>query len=380
MKAKGYLYGIALSVLILVLMAANLWFGSINIPAGAVWNTLTGNEVEKASWTFIIWESRLPQAVTALLCGAALAASGLMLQTAFNNPLAGPSILGINSGASLGVALVMLAGGGSIATGVFTLSGFFSVILGAFIGSMVVMGLILFFSTLIKSNIMLLITGIMIGYITSSAISLLNFFATAEGVHSYMIWGMGNFGGVSLQQLPYFSIFCLAGLLLSILLIKPLNALLLGTRYAENLGVNIRRTRNLLLIATGLLTAVTTAFCGPVAFIGLAVPHISRLMLGTSNHNSLLPVTLLTGGVIALLCNLICILPGEAGIIPLNAVTPVLGAPVIIYVIVNQRKIQYFNCWRKLLSPQAIYASATARESKRNGYMSISPSGSTQEN
>lgn len=174
MKAKGYIYGIALSVLILVLMAANLWFGSINIPAGAVWNTLTGNEVEKASWTFIIWESRLPQAVTALLCGAALAASGLMLQTAFNNPLAGPSILGINSGASLGVALVMLAGGGSIATGVFTLSGFFSVILGAFVGSMVVMGLILFFSTLIKSNIMLLITGIMIGYITSSAISLLN--------------------------------------------------------------------------------------------------------------------------------------------------------------------------------------------------------------
>lgn len=329
-KAKGYIYGIALSVLILVLMAANLWFGSINIPAGAVWNTLIGNEVEKTSWAFIIWESRLPQAVTALLCGAALAASGLMLQTAFNNPLAGPSILGINSGASLGVALVMLAGGGSIATGVFTLSGFFSVILGAFIGSMVVMGLILFFSTLIKSNIMLLITGIMIGYITSSAISLLNFFATAEGVHSYMIWGMGNFGGVSLQQLPYFSIFCLAGLLLSILLIKPLNALLLGTRYAENLGVNIRRTRNLLLIATGLLTAVTTAFCGPVAFIGLAVPHISRLMLGTSNHNSLLPITLLTGGVIALLCNLICILPGEAGIIPLNAVTPVLGAPVII--------------------------------------------------
>ena len=244
-KAKGYIYGIALSVLILVLMAANLWFGSINIPAGAVWNTLIGNEVEKTSWAFIIWESRLPQAVTALLCGAALAASGLMLQTAFNNPLAGPSLLGLNSRASLGVALVMLAGGGSIATGVFTLSGFFSVILGAFIGSMVVMGLILFFSTLIKSNIMLLITGIMIGYITSSAISLLNFFATAEGVHSYMIWGMGNFGGVSLQQLPYFSIFCLAGLLLSILLLKPLNALLLGPRYSENLVLNIRRTRNL---------------------------------------------------------------------------------------------------------------------------------------
>ena len=188
---------------------------------------------------------------------------------------------------------------------------------------MLVMGIILFFSTLIKNSIMLLIIGIMIGYITSSAISLLNFFSTAEGVHSYMV--------------------TMAGLLITILLIKPLNALLLGTRYAENLGINIHRTRNLLLVATGLLTATTTAFCGPISFIGLAVPHIARLMLGTSNHNSLLPVTMLTGGAIALLCNFICILPGEAGIIPLNAVTPVIGAPIIIYVIVNQRKIQYFN-------------------------------------
>lgn len=340
---KGIKYGIALTLVIVLLIVGNLLIGSVHIPPSAVWDILTGHAVEKASWSFIIMESRIPQAVTALLCGAALAGSGLMLQTAFNNPLAGPSILGITSGASLGVALVMLAGGGTLAAGVFNLSNFFSVILGAFAGSMLVMGLILFFSTIIKSNIMLLITGIMIGYITSSAISLLNFFATAEGVHSYIIWGMGNFGGVSLQQLPYFSAFCGLGLLLAILLIKPLNALLLGTRYAENLGVNIRRTRNLLLIATGLLTAATTAFCGPIAFIGLAVPHVARLMLGTSNHNSLLPVTLLTGGAIALLCNLICILPGESGIIPLNAVTPILGAPVIIYVIVNQRKIQYFN-------------------------------------
>ena len=343
MSNKGTKYCIALTALILVLMAGNLFFGSVDIPAEAVIRTLFGQEVEKASWSFIIWEARVPQAITALLCGAALAGSGLMLQTAFNNPLAGPSILGINSGASLGVAMVMLLGGGTIATAGATLSGFFSIVLGAFIGSMVVMGVILFFSTLIKSNIMLLITGIMIGYITSSAISLLNFFATAEGVHSYMIWGMGNFSGVSLEQMPYFASFTLAGLILSILLIKPLNALLLGNRYAENLGVNIKRTRNLLLISTGILTAVTTAFCGPVSFIGLAVPHIARLLLGTSNHNSLLPVTLLTGSAVALLCSLICILPGESGIIPLNAVTPVLGAPVILYVIVNQRRIQYFN-------------------------------------
>lgn len=342
-RYKGFLYGGILVGLIVVLMVANLFLGSVDIPVQAVIDILLGREVERETWNFIIWESRLPQCITALLCGASLSASGLMLQTVFNNPLADTSILGISSGASLGVALVLLMGGGSIVAGAFTLSGFLSVIFGAFLGAALVLGLILFLSTLIKNTIMLLIAGIMIGYVTSSLISLLNFFATAEGVQSFMIWGLGNFGGVSLKQLPVFSVVTLSGLIGSVLLIKPLNALLLGVRYAENLGINIRRVRNILLAATGLLTAVTTAFCGPVAFIGLAVPHVARLMLGTSNHNSLMPVTLLTGSAVALLCNLICILPGEVGVIPLNAVTPVLGAPVIIYVIINQRKIQYFN-------------------------------------
>lgn len=322
---------------------ANLLIGSVNIPPADVWHILTGGESSKASWSFIVWEARLPQALTALLCGGALAVCGLMLQTAFKNPLAGPSILGINSGASLGVAFVMLLFEGSVTAGTFSLSGFLSVLAGAFIGAMAIMALILFFSTLIKSNVMLLITGIMIGYIASSAISLLNFFATAEGVQSYIIWGMGNFGGVSLQQMPAFASVTLLGLAGALILIKPLNALLLGERYAENLGVNIRRVRNWLLVVTGLLTAITTAFCGPVAFIGLAVPHVARMLLGTSNHHSLLPVTILSGGAVALLCNLICILPGDAGIIPLNAVTPIIGAPVIIYVIVSQRKSQHFN-------------------------------------
>ena len=343
MKGKSTLYGTLLAVALLLLAAANLFFGSVNIPAEAVVNILLGNEVEKVSWSFIIWESRIPQCITALLTGAALATCGLMLQTIFNNPLADSSILGISSGSSLGVALVMLGLGGSIVSSTFTLSGFLAIILGALVGAVLILGLILFLSTLIKNSIMLLIAGIMIGYVTSSAISLLNFFSTAEGVHSYLIWGMGNFGGVSLQQLPYFTLFICTGLLGAILLIKPLNALLLGPRYAENLGINIKRTRNLILLTTGLLTAVTTAFCGPVSFIGLAVPHVARLMLGTSNHNLLLPVTLLCGAIVALICNLICILPGENGIIPLNAVTPILGAPVIIYVIINQRKIQYFN-------------------------------------
>ncbi|MDR0962115.1 MAG: iron ABC transporter permease [Mediterranea sp.] len=343
MKNKGIIYSVVFVLVILALVAGNLLLGTIDIPARAVGRILAGGTSEHASWNFIILESRLPQTVTALLCGASLAVSGLMLQTAFNNPLAGPSILGIDAGASLGVALVMLAGGGTLIQGAFAMSGFFTVIAGAFVGSMLIMGILLALSTVIRSNVMLLITGIMIGYVTSSAISLLNFFSTAEGVHSYMIWGMGNFGGVSRAQLPWFAAMCSAGLLIAVLLIKPLNALLLGTRYAENLGVNIRRTRNLLLIATGLLTAVTTAFCGPIAFLGLAVPHMARLLLGTSNHNSLMPVTLLIGAAVALLCNLLCILPATGGIIPLNAVTPVLGAPVILYVIINQRKIQYFN-------------------------------------
>lgn len=343
MKSKGFTYSLILSLLLLILVGANLLYGSVKIPFDALWNILCGEEAGRESWFYIVWESRIPQAVTALLCGAALAAAGLLVQTAFNNPLAGPSILGINSGANLGVALVILGSSEVLASGDFSVIGFMTVLAAAFIGSMIVMGLILFFSSIIKSNIMLLIVGIMIGYITSSCISLLNFFATDEGVHSYAVWGMGNFSGVSLNQLPYFAGSVLIGLLIAILLIKPLNALLLGTRYAENLGVNIVRTRNLLLIATGVLSAVTTAFCGPIAFIDLAVPHIARLLLGTSNHNTLMPVTMLTGGVIALFCNLLCILPGESGIIPLNAVTPVLGAPVIIYVIMNRRKIKYFN-------------------------------------
>lgn len=343
MHHKGTLYATVLSLAIVLLLAANLLWGAVDIPARDVLSILLGGDTSRESWRFILWESRVPQALTALLSGMALSVSGLMLQTTFGNPLADPSILGISSGSSLGVALVLLAGGGSLSLGSLTLSGFIPVVIGAFTGAMLVMAILLFFSSLVKNHLMLLIIGIMIGYVTSSVISLLNFFATAEGVHSYMMWGLGNFGGVSLTQLPLYASVCLLGLLLSILLIKPLNALLLGTRYAENLGINIRRTRNLLLFTTGLLTAITTAFCGPISFIGLAVPHMARLLLATSNHNSLLPVTMLMGGAIALVCNLICILPGEAGIIPLNAVTPVLGAPIIIYVIVNQKKIRYYQ-------------------------------------
>ena len=337
MKQKGIVSCICLAVLIVVLFALNLLIGSVSIPAEAVLQILLGDDSLKPSWQFIVLESRLPQAITATLCGGALAVSGLMLQTAFRNPLAGPSVFGINSGAGLGVALVMLLMGGGLSVGALQVSGFAAVLVAAFVGAMAVMALIFFFSTLVRNNVMLLIVGIMIGYITNSAISLLNFFATDEGVKSYMVWGMGSFGGVSMDNMPVFACTTLFGLLGALLLIKPLNALLLGDRYAENLGVNILRVRNWLLIVTGLLTAVTTAFCGPVAFIGLAVPHIARLLLTTDNHRVLLPATILCGAVVALVCTLICFLPGEGGVIPLNAVTPLIGAPVIIYVIARRR-------------------------------------------
>ena len=323
---------------IIALFVANLLYGSVKIPANEVLGILFGNEGTNLSWNYIIWESRLPQALTALLTGAALSASGLMLQTAFNNPLAGPDILGINSGAGLGAAIVLLLFGGIIPTNNLLFSGSLALVGAAFIGALLVTLLILIFASRLRSHTMLLIIGMMIGYVVSSAVSLLNFFSTAEGVHSYMMWGMGNFGGVSRTQLPMFSGFVLIGLSITISLVKPLNALLLGERYARNLGINIRRTRILLLLSTGLLVAITTAYCGPISFIGLAVPHMARLMLGTGNHRILVPSTLLIGGFIALLCNLISILPGDHGMLPLNAITPIIGAPIIIYVILNQRK------------------------------------------
>ena len=332
----------SLSLYVLLLLGAilfvmNLVMGSVHIPAADVFSIIMGDETVKPSWRFIVLESRLPQAITAMFCGGALAVCGLLLQTAFRNPLAGPGIFGISSGAGLGVALIMLMLGGSLSIGSVSMTGFVAVLAAAFLGAMSVMGLIFFFSTLVRSHVMLLIIGIMIGYISNSAISLLNFFATDEGVKSYMVWGMGSFGNVSMSLMPVFVIVTLLGFAGTLLLIKPLNALLLGDRYAENLGVNIQRTRNWLLFVTGLLTAVTTTFCGPVAFIGLAVPHMVRLVFFTSNHRILLPATILMGAVVALLCNFICFLPGEAGVIPLNAVTPLIGAPVIIYVILKGR-------------------------------------------
>lgn len=344
MNKQTLLFYPSLSVLLLLLFFGSLAYGAVSIPVGSVIDILAGNDTGNLAWEHIVIQSRLPQALTAVLSGASLAVSGLLLQTLFRNPLAGPSILGISDGANLGVAAVLLYFGGSLGRiADSSVNGYLAVILAAFAGAGAVLGLIIYFSSKVKNNVMLLIIGIMIGYLASSLISILNYYASSDKVHAFVMWGLGNFSGVSLDQLPFFSLCTGAGLFLSILLIKPLNALLLGEMYAANLGIRVKQVRMLILVCTGLLAATTTAFCGPISFIGLAVPHIARLALGSSNHKMLLPVTLLAGSCVALLCNLLMVVPGSNQILPLNAVTPMLGAPVIIYVILNRKNIQYFN-------------------------------------
>ena len=327
-----------LTVALLLLAMANLLWGSLSIPVADVLRILSGEPVpEHPQWTYIILESRVPQMLTALLCGMSLSTCGLMLQTLFRNPLAGPSILGIDAGANLGVALVMLLLSGTVTLGSLSVGGYLLVILAAMTGALCIMLLLLMLSSLLRNPVMLLITGVVIGYVTGSVISLLNYSATEEGVHNYIVWGMGNFSGVSMDRLPLYCILLASGLTGAFLLVKPLDAILLGERYAANLGVNVHRTRNWVLLCTGLLTATTTAFCGPVSFLGLAVPHIARMTLRTSSHRIMLPGTMLTGGCLTLLCNLLCTMPSSGSIIPVNVLTPLIGAPVILYVILKRR-------------------------------------------
>ena len=335
---KRVLAFILSAILLLLLFAANLFYGSIEIPACEVLSIITGNGSEREVWRVVVLDTRLPQALTAVLAGASISVAGLLLQTLFRNPLAGPEVLGVNSGAGLGVAIVMLLSGGVSAFGL--VGGYAMVLGGAFFGALFVMLIVLLLATLLRNNMFLLIAGVAVSYITASAITLLNYFSTAEGVHSYMIWGMGSFGGVTMEQMALFAPVSLLLLLLSLAMTKSLNALLLGDAYALNLGINVKAVRGVALGVTGLLTAVVTAFCGQVAFIGLAVPHIARISLRSNNHRHLIPATIILGAGVALLCNLVCQLPGESGLLPLGAITPLIGAPVIIYVVIKNRGLR----------------------------------------
>lgn len=318
-------------MLVVALFAVSLFLGSVPIPAKSVIGALRG-QGGNSTWHYIIIYSRLPQALTALLAGGALSVSGLLLQTAFRNPLAAPDIFGITSGASLAVALLMLAPGMAFGGMIGSLSS----VVAAFIGALAVTALTWAFSRMVRSSVVLVIIGIMVGYLCSSGVTLLNAIATKEGMRSFVAWGMGSFTGVGMDDMPFFVPLALLPTLATLFLMKPLNALLLGANYAEGVGVNVRHVRNVLLVLTGLLTAVVTAYCGPVAFIALAVPHVARLVMRSSDHRSLLPATILTGSAVALFCNILTTIPPDGSILPLNAITPLIGAPVIIYIILKK--------------------------------------------
>ncbi len=329
-----------LAVVSVAMFVFLLFFGTIEIPAEDVWRVLTGRGEDGGLASLIVVDLRLPMACCAFLSGMALSVAGLLLQTTFNNPLAGPSILGVSTGASLGVAVMMLLLGGGSAVGIAHYAG---ALTGACVGAAVMLVLLLIFSRVVKGTAMLLIVGILLGYLASSAISILNFYATEEGVHSFVIWGLGSFSGVTLGDLAVFGPLILIGVMASFLMIKPLNALLLGSDYAESMGVNLRATRNRLLLLSGVLTAVVTAFCGPIGFLGLVMPHVARLTLATSNHERLLPASALWGGFSGLLCACLSLLAGNGGLLPVNAITPLLAIPIIMYVIINRDKLSYFR-------------------------------------
>ena len=329
-----------ITLLIFVFFLLNLLLGSVSIPFKEVWQILWGNSHGNEIWYNIIWKSRIPQALTALVAGAGLSVSGLQMQTVFRNPLAGPSVLGISSGASMGVAFVVLLSGtlGGVALSKIGIMGEIALTLSAIIGSLSVMALIIFVSQKMKGNVTLLIIGVMVGYVANAVIGVLKYFSVEEDIRAYVIWGLGSFARVSGNQMTLFVSIMLVLLPVSFLLVKTLNLLLLGDAYARNLGLNIKRARLQVITCSGVLVAIVTAYCGPIIFLGLAVPHLCRSLFRTSDHRILMPASLLMGGAMALVCNLIARMPGFEGALPVNSVTALVGAPVVISVLFNKRR------------------------------------------
>ncbi len=339
MKRHTTFWMLALLAMIIVLFIVNLLIGSVKIPVADICRILTGGH-DNEIWQNIIMKSRVPQALTAVMAGAGLAVSGLQMQTVFRNPLAGPSVLGISNGASLGVAFVVLLSGnlGGIALSQLGYLGDAAMSIAAIMGSLAVMALIVYVSQKVKGNVTLLIIGVMIGYLATAIIGVLKFFSPEEDVKAFVVWGLGSFSRVSGDQMVLFVVLMAILLPLSCLLVKTMNLLLLGDGYARNLGLNIRRARLLVIGSSGILVAIVTAYCGPIMFIGLAVPHLCRAIFRTSDHRVLMPGTALTGAALALVCNLIARMPGFEGALPVNSVTALVGAPIIASVLFRRRK------------------------------------------
>lgn len=330
-----------IAILIIVAFVLNLSLGTIAIPFRDVVDILLGHDTGGSEiWRNIVWKSRYPQTITALVAGAGLSISGLLMQTVFRNPLAGPSELGISSGASLGVATLVLLSG-SISQRALIRMGFvgeMAVSVAALLGALAVMGIIMIMSEKVKGNVVLLIMGVMIGYIANAIIGVLKFFSNDEDVRSYVVWGLGSFSKVSGDRVTTFVLLMLVLIPLSFPLIKTLNLLLLGENYARSLGLNYKRARHRVIFCSCLLTAIVTAYCGPIVFIGLAVPHLCRTIFATSNHRILMPAVTLVGALLALICSVIARMPGFEGALPINSVTALIGAPIVIWVLFSRRR------------------------------------------
>ena len=315
---------LGLFFLLLIAFGLSLSLGSVHIPLAGLFGVLTGEEVSSPAWAIIVHTIRLPKAITAVLAGAALSVSGLQMQTLFRNPLADPFVLGISAGASLGVAIVVLTVGSVVA---------------AIMGAAAVLGCVLLVSRSVQSVMTLLILGLMFGYATGAFVSILIYFSVPEQIQSYILWTFGSFGSVTWRQMPVLICAISLGLLLAFLCIKPLNALLLGENYARSMGLNVKRIRLWVLISASVLAGATTAFCGPIAFLGLAVPHLCRSLLHTSDHRVLMPAVTCLGATLALLSDLIAHLPGSQFVLPLNAVTSLIGAPIVIWFILHRKNL-----------------------------------------
>ena len=320
----------------------SLALGSVTIPLGDVIQILTGGTAAKATWATISLNFRLPKALTAVLVGAALAVSGLQMQTLFRNPLADPYILGVSSGASLGVALVMLSTGGAATkvVGSLGLYGDLGLVIAASLGAGLVLGLVLLVARRVQSVLTLLILGLMFGYLASALVSLLIYFSLPERIQSFSLWGAGSFGGVTWEQLQIFAPVILLGLAAVNLLPKSLNALLLGDTYARSLGVDVKQTRRWIIGSAALLAGASTAFCGPIGFLGVAVPHLCRTIFNTADHRVLVPTSMLFGATVALLADLIAQMPGSQTVLPVNVITSLFGVPVIIWMLLRQRQLR----------------------------------------
>ncbi|UNY97673.1 iron ABC transporter permease [Zhouia spongiae] len=334
-------YFIALSLLLLICVIINISLGSVSVPLKEIFKALTGNSVEKESWKHIIINYRIPKALTAVLVGSALSLSGLLMQTLFRNPLAGPFVLGISSGASLGVAVLIM--GASFFGSLFSVSliGSFGIAVAASLGSFLVLLAVLVVASKIRDTMALLIIGLMFGSITAAMVSVLAHFSNMEKLQQYIFWSFGSLGNLSWVQLSVFALLFITGIVLCIFSLKNLNSLLLGENYAQSLGMNIKRTRYIIILATSILAGSVTAFAGPIAFIGLAVPHLTKQIFNTNNHKILMPAVILYGSIIMLVCDTIAQLPNTEYSLPINAITSIIGAPVVIWLLVRKKKMVF---------------------------------------